>query len=320
MTHIHRHRPHFAGRRALALGVSLAAFVAPSPGLAATARERAIEQIPELMGRILESQEEIRERESEMTPVVERYDRDLSGAKRAIESASTEEQAAEALVDYVEAYASRLEAQEAGIRSIQPPIVRMRADARDLIRAAQNAGRDAETPEQRKAFFSDQFQGVAAGTAQLADRLERADEAATAGAVLNASWASHGALQLPIPQLGPDGAVAFARKVEGLYARFQARRNQLAAERVAVRRLLDVLIERQLAQRLDELFAGGDGLGLGALLSGDGKSQDWQDLGGVVSRTLGLPSDGGYVVRDTASLDRLDYFARGAHRDDGSMR
>ena len=309
-----------AGRRALLLGLALAAFVAPEAGLAATARERAIEQIPELMGRILESQEEIRERESEMTPVVRRYESDLVAAKRAIESSSSEEHAAEALVDYVEAYASRLEAQESGLRSIEASVVRMRADARDLIRAARNAGRDIETPEQRKAFFGEQFQGVAVGTAQLADRLERADEAATAGAVLNASWASHGALQLPIPQLGPDGAVAFARKVEGLYARFQARRNQLAAERVAVRRLLDVLIERQLAQRLDDLFAGGDGLGLGALLAGDGKSQDWQDLGGVVSRTLGLPSGGGYVVRDTVSLDRLDYFARGEHRDERSMR
>ena len=76
-----------------------------------------------------------------------------------------------------------------------------------------------------------------------------------------------------------------------------------------------MLIERQLAQRLDQLFAGGQGLGLGAILSGDGKSQDWQDLGGVVSRTLGLPSDGVYVVQDTASLDRLDYFARGEHRE-----
>lgn len=306
--------------RPATLAVLIASVVAPTAALAATARERAIEQIPELMGRILESQEEIRERENEMTPVVERYDRELASAKRAIESSSSEEQAAEALVDYVEAYASRLEAQESGLRSIEPSIVRMRADARDLIRAAEGAGRDRETPQQRKEFFSDQFQGIALATAQLADRLERMEEAATAGAVLNASWASHGALQLPIPQLGPDGAVAFARKIEGLYARFQARKNQLTAERVAVRRLLDVLIERQLAQRLDELFAGGDGLGLGALLSGDGKSQDWQDLGSVVSRTLGLPSDGVYVARDTASLDRLDYFARGAHREEGVVR
>jgi hypothetical protein len=305
--------------RAAALA-ALLVLVVPRPAPAATARERAIEQIPELMGRILESQEEIREAESEMTPVVERYDGELVRARRSIEAAASEQAAAEALVDYVEAYASRLEAQEAGLRSIEGSVVRMRADARDLIRAASNAGRDAETPEQRKVFFSDQFQGIAAGTAELAERLERGEEAATAGAVLNASWASHGALQLPIPQLGPDGAVAFARKIEGLYARFQARRNQLAAERVAVRRLLDVLIERQLAQRLDELFAGSEGLGLGALLSGDGKSQDWQDLGGVVSRTLGLPSDGGYGVRDTASLDRLDYFARGAHRQEGELR
>ena len=83
-----------------------------------------------------------------------------------------------------------------------------------------------------------------------------------------------------------------------------------------MQRLLDLLIERQLAQRLDALFAGGDDVGLGAILSGDGKSADWQDLGGVVSRTLGLPSgDGGGFGRSTASLDRLDYFASGGHRD-----
>ena len=60
----------------LRLLMPLAALLVAAPALGA-ARERAIEQIPELMGRILESQEEIREREIEMTPVVERYDRKL---------------------------------------------------------------------------------------------------------------------------------------------------------------------------------------------------------------------------------------------------
>jgi DNA repair exonuclease SbcCD ATPase subunit len=293
------------------------ALLVAAPALGA-ARERAIEQIPELMGRILESQEEIRERENEMTPVVERYDRKLVDSKKAIESASSEQGAAEALVDYVEAYASRLEAQEAGLRSIEPAVVRMRADARDLIRAAEAArSGPGASKEEQKAFFSDQFQGLASATGELAERLERQDEASTTGAVLHASWASHGALQLPIPELGPDGAVSFARKVEGLYARYQARSNQLAAEKRSVRRLLDLLIERQLAQRLDQLFAGGAGIGLGALLSGDGKSQDWQDLGSVVSRTLGLPGGAGMYSeqRTAASMERLDYFARGGHRD-----
>ena len=77
-----------------------------------------------------------------------------------------------------------------------------------------------------------------------------------------------------------------------------------------------MLIERQLAQRLDSLFAGSGGIGLGALLSGEGKSQDWQDLGSVVSRTLGLPSGGGVgFEHNTASLEKLDFFARGSHRD-----
>ena len=296
------------------LGVVLAA----APALGA-ARERAIEQIPELMGRILESQEEIRERESELTPVVERYDRKLVDAKKQIEGAASEQQAAEALVDYVEAYASRLEAQEAGLRSIEPPVVRMRADSHDLIRAAEavRGGRGGATKEEKNAFFSDQFQGVASATGELAERLERQEEASTTGAVLHASWASYGALQLPVPELGPEGALAFARKVEGLYARYRARTNQLAAEKRAVRRLLDMLIERQLAQRLDQLFAGSAGIGLGALLSGDGKSQDWEDLGSVVSRALGLPTGGigGVYSERTASLEQLDYFARGGHRD-----
>ena len=100
--------------------------------------------------------------------------------------------------------------------------------------------------------------------------LSRVLAGSTAGAVLHASWATHGALDLPVPELGPDGAAAFARKIEGLYARHQARSNQLRAERVAVSRLLDLLIERQLSRRLDDLFAGTDAGALGALLSGDG--------------------------------------------------
>ncbi|MBW2362602.1 MAG: hypothetical protein JRG84_17035 [Deltaproteobacteria bacterium] len=285
---------------------------------AAAPRERAIEQIPELMGRILESQEEIREAESEMKPVVERYDQKLVTAKESVDTAASEQEAAEALVDYVEAYSARLEAQEAGLHSIEGAVVRMRADARELIRVAKDAGSgQKDTPAERKEFLADQFQGVASATGRLAERLEREEEAATAGAVLQASWASHGSLDIPLSELGPEGALMFARRVEGLYARFQARSNQLAAEKRSVRRLLDMLIERQLAQRLDSLFAGGDAIGLGALLSGDGKSQGWQDLGAVVSRTLGLPSGAGGGVglaRDSAALGRLEYFADGSHR------
>jgi hypothetical protein len=247
--------------------------------------------------------------------VVRRYNEKLAESKRGIDAAGSESEAAEALVEYVEAYAGRLEAQETGLRSIEASVVRMRADARDLLRAAKAAGGGREEPEVRQTFFQDQFQGVASATGELANRLERGEEAATTGAVLHASWASYGALDLPLPELGPDGAATFARKVEGLYARFQARSNQLRAERRAVRRLLDLLIERQLAQRLDSLFAGNDAVGLGALFSGMDKSQDWQDLGQVVARTLGLPS-GGIDTRGstTESLDRLDYFARGSHR------
>ena len=287
-----------------------------SAGVAmAQARERALEQIPELMNRILESQEEIRKREGALKPVVERYNERLDEAQAAIQDSSSETDAAGALVDYVEAYAARLGAQEAALRAIEGSVVRMRADARDLIRAADAAGRESESPRERQAFFKDQFEGIAVATAELADRLERPEEAATAGAVLRASWASHGLLDLPLPEVGPDGAVAFARKVEGLFARYQARTNQLVAERRSVRRLLDVLIERQLAQRLDSLFGGENAVGLGALLSGDSKSQQWQDLGDVVSRTLGLPSGGDYEMsRNRSSRAQLDYFARGEHR------
>jgi hypothetical protein len=290
-------------------------WLGSSHAQAATGRERAIEQIPELMGRILESQEEIRERASELEPVVERYDAQLSTAKQEIDAAGSESQAAEALVDYVEAYSSRLEAQEAGLRAIESAVVRMRADARELMRAAEIAVASGDKPEDRHAFFKDQFHGIAAASSVLAERLQRQDEAATTGAVLHAGWASHTGFGLELPELGRDGMLAFARKVEGLYARYQARSNQLRAERRSVRGLLDMLIERQLAQRLDSLFSNEGAIGLGGLLSGDGKSQDWQDLGQVVARTLGLPSGG--VVTDpytSASLDRLEFFARGEHR------
>ena len=301
--------------RALARTAASLALVAPATAAASQARERAIEEIPELMGRILESQEQIRERESEMVPLLEQYAESLDQAKQGIQSASSETEAAEALVDYVETYAQRLETQEAGLRDIEGAVVRMRADARELARVAEVAGEGREPPEQRHQLFQDQFQGVALATRELATRLQREDEAATSGAVLRASWPSHATLNLPMERLGPESALAFARKLEGLYARLRAHSNQLRGERRAVRRLLDLLIERQLSHRLDSLFAGTDSVGLGLLLSPEGKSRDWQDLNSVVSRTLGLPTGGGGAPRDTASLDQLDYFIRGGHRD-----
>jgi hypothetical protein len=309
---------HRRGRRAARCCAPLlvALLLVPGASGAATPRERAVEQIPELMGRILESQEEIRERESELAPVVQEYDQRLVDSKREIDAAGTDQEAVEALIDYVEAYASRLEAQQEGLRSIESAVVRMRADARELERAAGTAGRDREPKEMVERFYQDQFQGVASATSELAGRLDREDEAETAGAVLHASWASHGTLlELPLPELGPDGAAAFARKIEGLYARHQARSNQLRVERQSVRRLLDLLIERQLARRLDALFAGGDVGALGAVLSGEGRSASFQDLGSVVRRALDIPASAGGLARSTPSLDRLDYFARGDHRE-----
>jgi hypothetical protein len=296
----------------LALG---AAALGPAPVLAA-GRERAAEQIPELMGRILESQEEIREREVEYAPVVQRYTEKLVASREAIGKAENDEAAAEALVDYVETYAARLEAQGEGLEAIRSAVVRMRADARELATVAERTGEgpDPEAPDERLPFYEDQFQGVAAGTAALAERLGRESEVATTGSVLQAAWAVHGSQGIAIPELGRDGAVAFARRVEGLYAQYQARANQLESERRAVRRLLDLLVERQLGQRLDALFAGNDSVGLGSLLSAEGKSEDWNDLGSVVSRVVGMPSyDADGDGRDDA-YDRLDYFARGTHR------
>ena len=298
-----------------ALGYTAILAFAASPVAAAAAHERAVELIPELMGRILDSQEEIRETESEIAPVVRRQDEQLADAKQRIDASATEVEAAEALVDYVEAYASRLETREEGLRAIEGPIVRMRADARELRYAAQVAGRGRDAPEERQSFNQDQFQGIASGMQGLAGRLGREAEAATAGSVLHDSWAAQRAFGLPIPEFGPGGADAFARKIEGLFARHQARTNQLRAERRSVQRLLDLLIERQLARRLDTLFAGADGLGLHDLFSGAGKSADWQDLSHLVGRVLGLPSgDGWSFARRVPALDRLEFFSRGQHR------
>ena len=295
------------------------------PGAAAgQGRERALEQIPELMGRILDSQAEIRAREAELEPVVASHEVELADARRGIENAEGEQGAAEAVVRYVEAYAARLEAQEEGLRSIEHAVVRMRAAARELVRAADALeGASHPTPLDSREFLEGLFQGVAAGTAELAGRLDREEEAAAAGSVLHASWASQAALDLPqlalpqlaLPQLGPDGATAFARKAEALYARFQARASQLRSERQTVRRLLDLLIERQLGTRIDALFADGDE-DLGALLASGGRSEDLHDLGSAVGRALGLASDpGGGFGLDQSSLDRLDRFARGEHRE-----
>jgi len=306
---------HRARGALLVVALVVLALAYASNVRAATPRERAVEQIPELMGRILESQEEIRERDNELAPVVQEYDQRLVESKREIDAAGTDEQAVEALIDYVESYASRLEAQQEGLRAIEGPVVRMRADARELERTAAVAQRDLEPKEVRESFYQDHFQGIAGATNELATRLDRVDEAETAGAVLHASWASHGSLlELPLPDLGPDGAAAFARKIEGLYARHQARSNQLAQERLSVRRLLDLLIERQLGRRMDALFAEGELGALGAVISGEGRSASLQDLGGVVRRALDIPASAGGLARSRPSLDRLDFFARGEHR------
>ncbi len=294
----------------------LLALAWPSVATARPARERAIEQIPELMGRILETQEEIRAHETELAPRLAGYEQRLESARRAIEAADNENDAAAALTDYVEAYAQRLDEQYGGLQEIEGAIVRMRADARQLVDVAGALGeKERETPEARRAFFQDHFQGLASATGELARRLRREDEAATAGDVLHASWASFGSVDVSMDALGPEGALRFARKVEGLYARFQARSNQLGAERGAVRQLLDVLIERQLARRLDSLFEGSDSIGLGAILAGT-RSDGLDDLGGLVRRTLGRPAGASPIPgATTASLGRLEHFAHGDHRD-----
>ncbi len=75
------------------------------------------------------------------------------------------------------------------------------------------------------------------------------------------------------------------------------------------------MIERQLGKRLDALFDGGDLAALGEVISGDGRSASLQDLGSVVRRALDIPATAGGLARATPSLGRLDYFARGEHRE-----
>jgi hypothetical protein len=305
-------------RRGRALSRLLAGLLAAAPGAGAAGagRERALEQIPELMGRILDAQEEIRTREEEMAPVVAGHDAELAAARRGIEDAAGERDAADALVGYVEAYAARLEAQAEGLRSMERAVTRMRADARELLRAAEELRVPGERADASPALLEDQFQGVAMATSELAARLGREEEAAATGAVLHASWASRGSLDLPLPALGPEGALAFARRADALTARYQARVNQLRSERRALRGLLDLLIQRQLGGRLDALFAEGPAEGPATLVASGGASPDWQELASAVGRALDLPDAAGPAFGDAASsLERLERFARGEHRD-----
>jgi hypothetical protein len=304
--------------RRAAIGALLALSLAAAPGPIASGegRERALEEIPELMGRILDSQQEIRAREAELAPIVAGHDAELEAAKRGIEDAAGEADAVEALLGYVEAYAARLDAQEEGLRSMAGPVARMRADARELLRAAERTSAPGAGAAAHPDLLADHFEGVAAATSALAARLGREAEAASAGEVLHATWASRGAAALPLPELRPDGAQAFARRAEALTARYQARAAQLRSERRALRGLLDLLIQRQLGSRLDALFAEGDGAGEEALLAGDQRSPSWRDLENAVARAFDLSegSDGG-LGAGPGSLDRLDRFARGAHRE-----
>jgi hypothetical protein len=277
----------------------------------AAGRERAIEEIPELMGRILESQEEIQQKQRELAPQVEQYESALARARQRIERADSEDEAAEALVDYVEAFDRRTELQAEGLRAIRSPIIRMRSDARELARVAELAGGAQERVADRQPYLEQQFQGIATGLQQLAGQLGRQEEAGIAGSVLQAGWASQTTPELPLMKMGPEGAAAFARRAEGLFARFQARSAQLRAERQSIRQLLDLLIERQLGNRLEALFASDDGLG--TLLAVSEQAGSWEELGSVVRRAVGLPADSDEWANFDGSLDRLDFFAGGGH-------
>lgn len=300
-------------RRVWMVAISLC-LLAPPAFARSSARERAIGQIPELMGRILESQNEIRELEAESSPVVNSYEQQLEDARRRITEADGGTSADEALVDYVENYAALLDTREGLLEAIGGPVARMRADARELSQAAAFANQEPkERREERERLMQEQYQGMASAMQQLSNRLGREEEAATAGEVLRAGWDSQTVLELPLRELGADGARVFAQRVEGLHARHRARTNQLKRERRSVQRLLDVLIERQLAERLGQMFAGG--AGLGDLLAAGGESANWQDLSQVVNRVMGLPGRPGTgAFSSNDSLAELDYFARGGHR------
>ena len=293
--------------------LALVGIGSPPASARSSARERAIGQIPELMGRILESQNEIRELESESSPVVSGYEERLDDARRRIAQANDEADADEALVDYVENYAALLDTREELLDAVGGPVARMRADARELSQAARIANREPrERREERERLVQEQYQGMAGAIQQLSARLGREEEASTAGEVLRAGWDSHSVLEMPLRELGADGAKIFARRVEALHARHRARTNQLTRERRSVQRLLDVLIERQLAERLGRMFAGGQGLG--DLMAAGGESASWQDLSQVVRRVVGLPGRSRLAGSPDDSLAELDYFARGAHR------
>jgi len=303
------------GPRRLAFALGLVIALSPAGSRATNPRERAIEQIPELMGRILDAQEEIRATEASAATELQRYDRNLERTHRAIEEAGSEEAAAAALVEYIESYSARLEEQGAGLSAIQQTVMRMRGDARELARVAEVARVPGHTPEARRAFFADHYQGIAAATSELAGRLGRDEEAAATGSVLEASWGVQSGLAIPAPEIGAEGAIAFARKVEGLYARVQARSQQLRAERRSVRHLLDVLIERQLAKRLDTLFEGSGELSLAALLGSGADGSHWENLNELVRRTTGLPpGDTHRGFRESPAYRRLEHFVRGDHR------
>ena len=104
-------------------------------------------------------------------PQVEQYESALARARQRIEAAGSEDDAAEALVDYVEAFDRRTELQAEGLRAIRSPIIRMRSDARELARVAELAGGAQERATDRQPYLEQQFQGIATGLQQLAGQL-----------------------------------------------------------------------------------------------------------------------------------------------------
>ena len=278
--------------RARARAISLAAVllaVLPQSAAAATGRERAAEQIPALMGRILESQEEIRERQSALEPEIAAFESTIVQARRRVEQASSEDEATAALVDYVEAYDQRADLQMEGLRAIQGPIMRMRADANELVHAANQAGDVQETPELRRPYLENQFQGIAAGLSQLARQLGREDEAGVAGSVLQAGWASQNTPELPLVKLGPGRRARLRparrgplRPLPGAVGPAAGRATGGAA---APRPAHPTPAGRAPRRPLRRRRRSGR-----AARSECGKTGDWQELGSMVRRAVGLPS------------------------------
>jgi hypothetical protein len=286
-------------------------MVLSSSALGAQSRERAIEEIPELVARIAEGRRQISESIESLEPVNREFDKQIEDRIEDLKNARGEDEVFTASVDVADAYEQRLRSAERGLAKIEPALVRIRVDAQALQRAIAAEAAGSSEPIGTPMLAADQWQGLAQGFEALADGFGNTGDIDEAAFLLDMNWVPEQTPE-PIPLPGGDTASVenFLEKVDFLHARFLARKRQINARRLEVRQFVSGLMRVGVEQEMAALMEDTD---LGSAFGGAGL---WRDIRTAVSHAYrGAGSiTGAGSDRKTEGRRNMRRFADGEHR------